>query len=123
MVKENVLIVDPDQAVGRLMSMLLEVMGYNVDVVQFPEEATKLQQRRRFDLMITEAFDQTDSLSFDVNFLGKLRTDDIPIILCSTYVAIAAIHPGCGGLADVVAKPFEIDDLLKKVNGILHHRQ
>jgi len=117
--ERHILLVEPDPAFASLLTIILqEEGGHKVTTVPSPAEAAQLLSESRFDLVITEAFDQRDPFDFDPAFLSPLRAagGDVPIILFSTYVQDSALRSGHFGLADAVPKPFDIDDLLRKVN-------
>jgi DNA-binding response OmpR family regulator len=106
----TILLVDPDTAVGELMTLFFEGEGYGLVVVRSLREAAKALVDHHFDLVITEAFGQTEYFAFDPLFLGRLRslTGNTPIVLSSTYTSIAHLRAGDFGLADVVPKPFDL---------------
>ncbi len=114
---KTVLAVDSDQLVGDLLAIILEAEGYQVTAVWSLKEARALLSHCHFDLIITEAFDQKHTFTFDPNFVQELRplAGTTPIILLSTYVAYDTFDPGEYGLAAVLPKPFDVDDLLQEV--------
>lgn len=118
MAAKKILVVDPDPALAALVTRILEEEGYEVTTVESLEEAIALLTRSTFDLIITEAFDQSDQFDFDPSFLAKLKqvAPAPPIILSSTYPSTDLLHAGDFGLAEVVPKPFDLDDLLQKVS-------
>ncbi|MDA8188240.1 MAG: response regulator [Dehalococcoidales bacterium] len=118
---KTILAVDSDQGVGDLLAIILEGEGYEVAAAPSLEEAKALLVNSHFDLIITEAFDQSHIFTFDRNFVQELRSSagTTPIILLSTYVAYDTFDPGEYGLAAVVPKPFDVDDLLQKVRKLL----
>lgn len=121
MATKTILVVDPDATVGELLASILGEENYRVATAQSLGEAAALLTSSEFDLIITEAFDQHDKFEFDSAFLSELAspTRSTPIVLCSTYASVSTLRSNDLGLADVVAKPFDIDDLLNKVNRLL----
>lgn len=118
---KTVLVVDRDQLIGDFLVFILEAEGYVVTPVRSLEEARASLANSHFDLIITEAFDQKRTFTFDPTFLQELRplAGSTPIILLSTYAAYDTFDPGQYGLAAVVAKPFDLDILLQKVRKLL----
>ena len=121
MATKAILVVDPDRFSLALSTQILELEGYEVSTAQSLAEATVLLSKSRFDLIITEALCQSKPLDFDPSFLTKIRAlvGNTSIILLSTYASAGTVRPGTFGLADVVPKPFDIDDLVRKVNRVL----
>ncbi len=117
MAKKSILIVDPDAVLSALLEDILGEEGYRVRSIRSLDEAVALLAEHHFDLVITEAYLQRGRLDFDPAFLPGLKAaaGDTPLVLLSTYTSTSTIHVGDFGLAQVVPKPFDIDDLLNKV--------
>ena len=115
---KTILEMDSDQCVGDLLAIIVEAEGYEITAVRSMEEGKALLANSHFDLIITEAFDQKHSFTFDPTFLRELGllAGPTPIILLSTYVDYDRFDPGDYGLAAVIPKPFDVDDLLQKVH-------
>ncbi len=122
---KTILVIEPDKAIGDLLAFFLKDQGYDVVTVESLEEGKHLLSHTRFDLIITEAFDQTHRYDLDPAFLVALKPQagKSPIILLSTYVATNSVRPGDHGLADVIPKPFDVDVLLRKVNKAVRSRE
>ncbi len=121
MATKSILVVEPDASISEFLSLILSEEDYEVARASSLAEATALLSATHFDLIITEALSQSDAFRFDPAFLIQLRTTagDTPIILCSTYASTCVITPPGSGLAGVLPKPFEIDDLQDKIISIL----
>ena len=121
MATKAILVVDPDAALGELIAQIISEDGYKVATVQSVAEVGPLMADSDFDVVITEAFGQMDQFNFDPTFLAELRAKigDTPIVLCSTYPSTDTLHPGDFGLADIVPKPFTIDELQQSVKRAL----
>mgnify|MGYP005841631311 CR=1 FL=1 len=121
MADETILLIDPDEAVGASVAGILEGEGYKVTTIRSLPLAVELLSSSRFDLVMTEAFDQRRTFDFDPAYLSALRSaaGRTPIILISTYVSTDTIRAYEYGLADAVPKPFELNDLLEKVGEVL----
>lgn len=100
MVTKNILVVDPDEHIGKLVALLLGEEGYQVTTCFSLKEAVKLLTEFHFDLIITEAFNQNHTFEFDPGFLQtfKLAAFNTPIILFSTYAYTSFPRPGQYGL-------------------------
>ena len=123
--KENskILVVDDDSGIGEMLKTLLEFYGFEVIVTEKPDETEALIAKHDIDLVML------DMLISGVNgtdVCARLRndpnTEDTPIIMMS---ALHDAGPKCkkAGADDFIAKPFEMDDLIKKINEVLEKRQ
>ena len=121
---KSVLIVEPDEALGALLEIILEEEGYATQIAHDLEEASSILPHTHFDAIITEAFDQGRLFSFDPGFLARLRASagHTPIILCSTDTYALGVHAGDFGLAEVICKPLDVDDLPKQVQRVTGQR-
>ena len=127
MATRAILVIEPDEHNAKLLDAVLVEEGYEVTNVRSLEEAIVLLSDRpsralgRFDLIITEAFNQSDYYRFDPAFLADLKSvaGDTPIVLSSVYPSTERLRAGAFGLAEVVRKPFTIEELLEKVHRLL----
>lgn len=117
---KSVLVVDPDSPLGEFLALLLRKEGYETTLAQSLDKAITLLSVQAFDLIITEAFKQTNLFHFDPAFLDTFRerAPNIPIILCSVWASTDNLRKGNYGLAEVIPKPFDVDALLKKVSEV-----
>jgi DNA-binding response OmpR family regulator len=118
---QSILVVDPDVNLSDLVADILSEEGYPVTTAQTLDEAVERLAKSHFDLVITEAFDQPMRFDFDPSFLAQIRAvaGATPIALFSTYASTDTLRAGQYGLADVLAKPFDIDEMIKKVKRVL----
>jgi len=124
MPNKTILVLDPDQTVASLIAAVIEEgreREYEVVKVGSLKEAALALSDHNPDLVITEALDQQSLFDFDPAFLTELRAvaKGAPIIVCSAYPSIEMLRPGDYGLAEIISKPFEIEDLQNKVNKVL----
>ncbi|MBI2952930.1 MAG: response regulator [Chloroflexi bacterium] len=117
MATKAILVVDPDEGMAEFLTQLLEQEDYRVVVAECLRNAVARLSKAHFDLIITEALEQGQPYMFDPAFLSELRlvAYHSPIILCSIYPSTEYIRAPEFGLAEVVNKPFDIDELLRKV--------
>lgn len=117
--KAKILVVDDDSGIGEMLKTLLEFYGYNVVVTEQPEEVESIIMNKEIDLVML------DMLISGVNgtdVCARLRkntsTAHISILMMS------ALHDAgekCkkAGANDFIAKPFEMDDLIAKIDKVL----
>lgn len=119
--KDNIkiLVVDDDSGIGEMLKTLLEFYGYEVWVTEKPDEAESLIVQKDSDLVLL------DMLISGVNGTDVCKgirqnesTKDIPVLMMS---ALHDAGPKCkaSGANDFIAKPFEMDDLIKKIKRVL----
>lgn len=119
MENNKILVVDDDSGIGEMLKTLLEYYKYEVTVTPKPEETEKLIIEKQIDLVLL------DMLISGVNgtdVCARLRqneeTKDTPVLMMS------ALHDAgkkCreAGANDFIAKPFEMEDLIAKINEVL----
>lgn len=116
---KKILVVDDDSGIGEMLKMLLEFNGFEVIFSEKPDETEENIRRHDIDLVIL------DMLISGVNgtdVCARIRenetTAQTPVLMMS------ALHDAgkkckAAGANDFIAKPFEMEDLLAKINGIL----
>lgn len=123
--KENakIIVVDDDSGIGEMLKTLLEFYDFKVTVTERPEETEQLISEHDIDLVML------DMLISGVNgtdVCARLRqneeTKDVPVLMMS------ALHDAgskCrkAGANDFIAKPFEMDDLIEKINEMLEKQE
>ena len=117
--KAKILVVDDDSGIGEMLKTLLEFYGFRVVVTEQPEETEEIILNKKIDLVML------DMLISGVNgtdVCARLRenkaTANIPVLMMS------ALHDAgekCrnAGANDFIAKPFEMDDLIEKIDKVL----
>lgn len=117
--KGNILIVDDDSGIGEMLKMLLELEGYTVTFLEDPNETEKLIEEKNIDLVILDMLISGVNGTEVCNNLRKNEnTKEIPVLMMS------ALHDAgqkckAAGANDFIAKPFEIEDLIEKIDGIM----
>ena len=117
--KTKILVVDDDSGIGEMLQTLLEFYGFDVKVTEQPEETERIIKEEEIDLVML------DMLISGVNgtdVCARLRqnsdTAETPVLMMS------ALHDAgkrCkeAGANDFIAKPFEMEELISRINGIL----
>lgn len=119
----RILVVDDDSGIGEMLQTLLEFYNFEVTVTEKPDETEKLIQEKNINLVML------DMLISGVNgtdVCARLRkneeTKDVPVLMMS------ALHDAgskCrqAGANDFIAKPFEMEDLIAKINKMLENNR
>ncbi|UZH56196.1 response regulator [Salinimicrobium tongyeongense] len=117
--KKKILVVDDDSGIGEMLKTLLEFYEFDVIVTPRPEETEKLILQENVDLvMLDMLISGVNGTDVCARLRNNPETRDIPVLMMS------ALHDAgskCreAGANDFIAKPFEMDDLVEKINSIL----
>lgn len=115
---KKILVVDDDSGIGEMLKTLLEFYGYQVEVTEKPYETERLILEKNIDLvlldMLISGVNGTDVCSA---IRKNEATANTPVIMMS---ALHDAGPKCkkAGANDFIAKPFEMELLIGKINGV-----
>lgn len=108
----NVLVIDSDKVVRRLLKEELEQAGYKVSATDNTEEAKKLAQATPFEVILTDLkFPGVDGIELVKKF--KEANSDLSVIAIVPYhsVKLAIDAMSKGHVFDYLTKPFNIEEL------------
>lgn len=118
-INTKILVVDDDRAIGEMLGMLLEMNGYEVIVSQEPGKTEENIIIQGTDLVLL------DMLMSGVNgtdVCAKVRSDKttkhVSILMMSALHDAGKICKAAGA-DDFIAKPFEMDELMERINNVL----
>jgi signal transduction histidine kinase len=122
-VATNILVVDDEQHMCDVCSRTLQRAGYTVAATSNPHTAVALLQgEQAFDLLLTDIKMPTMS-GLDLARLARERDPAIAIIIMTGYASLENLHQSVQrGVADFLAKPFELEQLRLAVDQALHKR-
>lgn len=112
---KRVLVVDDDHGILEALQILLEEAGYTVrttpDGSKVPLEITAFSP----DVILLDIW-MSGQNGHDIckNLKSSAQTRNIPVVMISANRDMEKISKACGA-DDYVAKPFELDELLNKV--------
>ena len=111
-VQKRVLVVDDDASIRDLLSTALEDDGYEVMPAANGQDALSVCERWRPDVIV---LDLMMPVMDGWTFAKRLRErHEIPIVVLSAATDLER-HARTVGAAEVVGKPFDLDQLLPKV--------
>lgn len=116
---KSILIVDDNQDMRFLLENILVIHGYNVDTVDDGERAVKYLEDVVPDLVLLDI--RLPKLN-GIEVLKKIKEKDenIKVILLTAYSNIASRNKSIEfGANDYITKPFDNDELLVRINGII----
>ncbi len=115
-----ILVVDDEQTILRFLKIKLKASGYEVITTSDGAEALKVCAARKPDCMLLDLL-MPGMDGFTV--LEKLRAfSEIPVIVLSARSGISDRLSGLGA-SDFVPKPFNPDDLVKRINVAISHNR
>jgi len=119
--KEKILVLDDDPDIGTMIKMMLEYKGYSVTVSDRAEQANEILRTDEVDLIIM------DMLLSGVNgtdLCSELKKDSS---LAHTPVIMISAHPNAkeiclqAGADEFISKPFDMQDILSKIDHLIHN--
>jgi len=117
--KKKVLLVDDEKAILKVLSIKLRVSGYDVVTAAGGQEALELIDSARPDVMLLDVI-MPGLDGFGV--LEKLRTfSELPVIVFSARPENAQKALSLGA-NDFIAKPLDVDDMVKRIEMLLDHK-
>jgi DNA-binding response OmpR family regulator len=117
----KILVIEDNKAISNLIRMNLSVVGYDVKPIFDGIEALKLlESGEHFDLAIVDIM-LPGIDGFDL--LSPLNERDIPVIYLTAKNDVESKVRGLkGGAEDYIVKPFEILELLVRIEKVLERR-
>lgn len=115
----NILVVDDDSGIGEMLKVLLELNGYSVSVTEKPDEAEELIREKEIDLVLLDKLiSGVNGTEVCARLKSNQATAAVPILMMS---ALHEAGEKCrkAGANDFIAKPFEMEDLLQKIEGLM----
>ena len=116
--KNTIVIVDDDAAILEAMKMILELYNYEVETIAEGDLLSKLALLQPKLLFLDICMSGVDGGDICKNLKMSEATKDIPVIMISASYNLREVTQSSGA-DDFLAKPFELNDLLSKVNKYL----
>lgn len=115
----KILVVDDDIDILSVMEILLSMKGFDVEVTSKGENTFPKIESFKPDLILLDVLiSGHDGRAICKQIKTNQLTKNIPVIMFSA-------HPGAAstiteyGADDFIAKPFDVNNLMKKINGQL----
>lgn len=118
MSKNRILIVEDEEAIAKMISMNLKVSNYDTKIFYDGEEAAQsLLEDSKYDLALLDVM-LPGKDGFEL--LEIMKAHKIPVIFLTAKDDVASKIQGLkGGAEDYIVKPFEILELLVRVEKVL----
>ncbi len=116
--KAHILVVEDDVDINKLITTILTKNGYHVTSAYSGSEAKLRIAMEEFDLLILDLM--LPGMSGEEVIKEARETKKMPIIVISAKVALEErVNALNIGADDYITKPFEIEDILARVNSVL----
>lgn len=122
---KTILVVDDEGVILKVIQMFLEKADYHVvTAISGPEALEKVQEEKPELIILDIMMPGMNGIQVAEKLKGDTTTQDIPI-LALTVLAERPKHEQimAAGCDAYMAKPFEMDALLKKVRGLMGEEQ
>jgi DNA-binding response OmpR family regulator len=115
----KILVVDDDVDILSVMEILLSMKGFDVQVTSKGENAFPKVESFKPDLILLDVLiSGHDGRTICRQLKSNKDTSHIPVIMFSAHPGAAAAIADYGA-DDFIAKPFDVNNLMKKVNAQL----
>ncbi len=119
----HILVADDDAAIRQLLKTLLEEAGYSVTEAHTGQEALEGLKSSSYDLVLLD-MRMPEMTGMEVLKQQRDTVGDVPVILITGYGSPnLAIQASSLGAYSYITKPFELDDVLHKINLYFENRQ
>jgi CheY-like chemotaxis protein len=115
MAKKKVMVAEDDIDILEAVQMILEDAGYEVTTTVDGKTIQDVQNELPDIFLLDIWMTGMDGTSICHYLKSQKRTQHIPVILCSANKDMQRLAKECGA-DDFLAKPFEMNDLLDKVD-------
>lgn len=106
-----VLVVEDERDIRDMLSTLLDMAGYTVRTCATAEEALNAWREQMFDVVLTDyALPHRTGLWLIENAQAEGLTADTPVLIVTAHP-----HAADSASYEVIAKPFDVDDLIERV--------
>ena len=112
--KHRILVADDDPAILDALKMMLEISDYEVETIANGAVISNIKQSRPQLLLLDIWMSGTDGREICKEMKARKETRNIPVIMISASRDVEKSTKEAGA-NDFLAKPFEMTDLLNKI--------
>ena len=118
---KSILLVEDDESLRELVSMVLELESYQVIVVENGQKAIAYLNDNEVDLVILDLFMPVMDGTFVLNWLRNEKKLTMPVLVMSAQNDDKTRQKMLSGGADgFLDKPLDISNILSAVNNLIH---
>jgi DNA-binding response OmpR family regulator len=115
-----ILVVDDDPDISMMLKLMLEYKGYQVTILAKPNETTRTLEEGNFSMVI---IDMLLSGISGIDICGQIRqnrpTADCPVLMISAHPNAREICLQAGA-DDFISKPFDMNDILARIDALVN---
>ena len=120
---EKILVVDDEQGLREVLSIMLKRAGYAVTSVSDGEEAIEQLQKEIFDLVITDLrMPKVDGMEV-LRAVKSASPETVVLIITAFATADSAVEAMKQGAYDYLTKPFQVDEVQLIIRNALEKRR
>jgi len=120
---EKILVVDDEQSLREVLSIMLKRAGYAVTSATDGEEAIELLQKEIFDLVITDLrMPKVDGMEV-LKAVKSASPETVVLIITAFASADSAVEAMKQGAYDYLTKPFQVDEVQLIIRNALEKRR
>ncbi|MCE9557771.1 MAG: sigma-54 dependent transcriptional regulator [Armatimonadetes bacterium] len=118
--KKNILIVDDEPNIRRILQVSFEKAGYAVAVAEDAHRAQQAMESSRFDCMVTDVT-MPGMTGYELQTWSQEHFPNLPVVIMTAYGTIPqAITAIRNGAFEFVTKPFDLENLKKIVSAAVN---
>jgi DNA-binding response OmpR family regulator len=119
----TILVVDDDEEIGFMLKLMLEHKGFSVIILQRVEQTEKVLKNNKVDLVILDMLIAGEKgTDLCIQLKNNPATSRLPVMMI-TALPDAETICALAGADDFLSKPFEMDEIISKVNYLLNKKQ
>jgi len=119
----SILVLDDDPDIGIMIKMMLEYKGYSVVVTDRAEKAEEILSTEQMDLIIMDMLlSGVNGTDICTSLKQNPNSSSLPIIMISAHPNAKQICLDAGA-NEFMAKPFDIMDMLSKINRLISDKK
>ena len=112
--RKKILVVDDDPDIVLFLQEMLEEEGYTIVTARNGEEVQQLASDQPDLILLDMLISGSDGRELARLLKSRAETSNIPILMFSAHPGAEEATYACGA-DDFLAKPFEVDELIAKV--------
>jgi DNA-binding response OmpR family regulator len=116
----RILVVDDDPDISMMLKLMLEYKGYNVTILEKPEDSIKVLQEENISMVIIDMLlSGVSGTDICKEIRQNHKTAGFPILMISAHPNAKEICLEAGA-DDFISKPFDMNDILFKIGNLVN---
>jgi DNA-binding response OmpR family regulator len=116
----NILVVDDDPDISMMLKLMLEYKGYSVTVLSKVEETVKTLEGNNYSMAIIDMLlSGVSGIDICTRIRNNQNTAQCPVLMISAHPNAKDICLQAGA-DDFISKPFDMNDILSRINHLVN---